>query len=256
MISLRVFFPLMLMVHAVSQDISAGSSYPEHVDIIPKREVLYVGGRYANITVSHDICVLCVHSAQIERQNNATNSSQMAMTGQLYVEKLSPHPAPSNAPLPIIFIAGAAQTGTNFLDTPDGRPGWASYFVSKGHTVYLSDQPARGRSLWYPGQGNLGTIGSPDLVSDIFTDVSNNGDQWPQAKLHTQWPGTGRIGDPTFDTFYRSQMQFQTDRLLSEEQNAQAYTALVDLIGSCYVISHSQAGAYGIQGQMVLSVQC
>jgi pimeloyl-ACP methyl ester carboxylesterase len=188
----------------------------------------------------------CVYSAaQIEQQNNATDSNQMAMTGQLYVEKLSPRPASSNAPLPIIFIAGAAQTGTNFLDTPDGRPGWVSYFVSKGHTVYLSDQPARGRSFWYPGQGSLGTLGSPDLVSDIFTDVSNNGDQWPQAKLHMQWPGTGRIGDPTFDTFYRSQMQFQTDRLLSEEQNAQAYTALVDLIGNCYVISHSQAGAYG-----------
>jgi pimeloyl-ACP methyl ester carboxylesterase len=198
----------------------------------------------------------CVYSvAQIEQQNNATDSNQMAMTGQLYVEKLSPRPASSNAPLPIIFIAGAAQTGTNFLDTPDGRPGWASYFVSKGHTVYLSDQPARGRSFWYPGQGSLGTIGSPDLVSDIFTDVSNNGDQWPQAKLHMQWPGTGRIGDPTFDTFYRSQMQFQTDRLLSEEQNAQAYTALVDLIGSCYVISHSQAGAYGIQGQTVFFAQ-
>jgi hypothetical protein len=22
---------------------------------------------------------------------------------------------------------------------------------------------------------------------------------WPQAKKHTQWPGSGRIGDPVFD---------------------------------------------------------
>ena len=168
------------------------------------------------------------------------------MVEQIYVEKLSPNPAPAKPPLPIIFIAGAAQTGTNFLDTPDGRPGWASYFLSKGHTVYLSDQPARGRSFWSPGQGSLGTIGTPDSVSDIFTDVANNGNQWPQAKLHTQWPGTGRIHDPTFDNFYRSQMQFQTDRFISEEQNAQAYSALVDLVGDCYIISHSQAGAYGI----------
>jgi hypothetical protein len=67
MVSLRVVFPLMLMVHAVSQDISAGSSYPELVDTIPKREVLYVGGRYTNITVSNNIRVLCVHSAQIKQ---------------------------------------------------------------------------------------------------------------------------------------------------------------------------------------------
>ena len=41
-------------------------------------------------------------------------------------------------------------------------------------------------------------------------------------------------------------MQFQTDRFVSEEQNAQAYSALVDIVGDCYIISHSQAGAYGI----------
>jgi pimeloyl-ACP methyl ester carboxylesterase len=169
----------------------------------------------------------------------------MAMVGQIYVEKLSPNPAPENPPLPIIFIAGAAQTGTNFLETPDGRPGWASYFIDKGHTVYLSDQPARGRSFWFPGQGNIGSLGPPSSVSDLFTDVANNGNQWPQAILHNQWPGTGRIGDPTFDAFYRSQMQFQTDPFISEEQNAQAYSALVDIVGPCYIISHSQAGAYG-----------
>jgi pimeloyl-ACP methyl ester carboxylesterase len=168
------------------------------------------------------------------------------MIGQIYVEKLSPNPAPANAPLPVIFIAGAGQTGTNFLDTPDGRPGWAAYFLSKGHTVYLSDQPARGRSFWPPGQGLVVTLGSPDSVSNLFTDVANNGNQWPQAKLHTQWPGTGRMGDTTFDNFYRSQMQFQADAFIGEEQNAQAYSALVDLVGECVLITHSQAGAYGI----------
>lgn len=167
------------------------------------------------------------------------------MREQIYVEKLSPNPAPVKAPLPIIFIAGAGQSGTNFLDTPDGRPGWAAYFIDKGHTVYLSDQPSRGRSAWFPGEGTLVTLGPPDSVSNLFTDGANNGGQWPQAKLHTQWPGTGRIGDATFDAFYRSQLPFQLDRLISEEQNAQAYSALVDLVGECYIITHSQAGAYG-----------
>lgn len=92
----------------------------------------------------------------------------------------------------------------------------------------------------------MGYIGSPDFVSNIFTDGANNGNQWPQAKLHTQWPGTGRIGDKTFDNFYRSQVQLQTDRFISEEQNAQAYAALVDVVGENYLITHSQAGAYGM----------
>ncbi|ORX98243.1 Alpha/Beta hydrolase protein [Clohesyomyces aquaticus] len=197
------------------------------MDIVPKREVLYVGGQYTKVT------------------DDITNNTSTAILGQIYVEKLSPNPAPATPPLSIIFIAGAAQTGTNFLDTPDGRPGWASYFLSKDHTVYLSDQPSRGRSFWLPGQGSMGYIGSPKTVSDIFTDVANNGNQWPQAKLHTQWPGTGRMGDAIFDSFYMSQVQLQTDRFISEDKNAQAYAALVNVVGECYIIGHSQAGAYG-----------
>ena len=30
---------------------------------------------------------------------------------------------------------------------------------------------------------------------------------WPQAELHTQWPGPGTAGDATFDTFYASQVE-------------------------------------------------
>ncbi|XWW97834.1 hypothetical protein V2A60_005821 [Cordyceps javanica] len=215
-------------------------------DIVPRRDVLYVGGEYTNVT------------------DHITNATSIALVGQIYVEKLSPHhhhhhsappPRPDGGsdatrhrhPLPIIFIAGAAQTGTNFLATPDGRPGWAAYFLSRGHTVYLSDQPARGRSAWRPddGPGSFGTIGPPQVVADIFTDTARNGGQWPQAGLHTQWPGEGRMGDPTFDAFYRSQVPLQKDRFVGEEQNARAYAALVDLVGECYIISHSQAGAYG-----------
>lgn len=92
----------------------------------------------------------------------------------------------------------------------------------------------------------MGTIGSPDSVADIFTDTRHNGGQWPQAGLHTQWPGTtGRMGDPVFDGFYASQMQLQTDRFVGEEENARAYAALVDVVGACFVVAHSQAGAYG-----------
>ncbi|KAL5439850.1 hypothetical protein PMIN07_011051 [Paraphaeosphaeria minitans] len=227
MLNLRTFTSVTCLAQIAFLGSNAQTNSSGLLNLVPKREVLYVGGKYTNNT------------------DPATNTASTAMIGQIYVEKLSPQPALENPPLPIIFIAGAAQTGTNFLDTPDGRPGWASYFLSKGHTVYLSDQPSRGRSFWLPGQGSMGTIGSPDAVSDIFTNVANNGDQWPQAKLHTQWPGTGRIGDPTFDNFYRSQVQLQTDRFISEEQNAQAYAALVDIVGGCYIISHSQAGAYG-----------
>ena len=164
------------------------------------------------------------------------------MINQIYVEKLTPA-SPTNKP-PLVFIAGNGQTGTNFLETPDGRPGWASFFLSHGYTVYLSDQPMRGRSAWNPSLGAI-NIGSTALVQRLFTNFQATG-QWPQAKLHTQWPGTGQPGDAIFDNFYATQVQRQSDVQLVEAQNAKAYSALLDKIGEpAHVVTHSQAGAYG-----------
>ena len=64
--------------------------------------------------------------------------------GQMYVEYMIP--AQRTHPFPIIMVHGGSQTGTNFTGTPDGREGWAQYFVRQGYAVYVVDQVARGRS--------------------------------------------------------------------------------------------------------------
>lgn len=163
------------------------------------------------------------------------------MTNQIYVEKLIPPTVTKKYPL--VFIHGAGQTATNFLDTPDGRPGWASYFLSQGYIVYLSDQPSRGRSPWLPSTGEMIAFSTAD-IENLFTATSTH-NQWPQSHLHTQWPGTGRAGDPIFDRLYATQIQLQADELISEAQNAKAYTALLDKIGIAHLITHSQSGPYG-----------
>jgi hypothetical protein len=66
------------------------------------------------------------------------------MAGQMYVEYLTPQNV--THPYPIIMIHGTGQTGTNFMDTPDGRPGWAHNFLARGYRVYVVDQVGRGRS--------------------------------------------------------------------------------------------------------------
>lgn len=53
--------------------------------------------------------------------------------GQMYVERLTP--AVVTQPRPLLLIHGMGMTGTNFLNTPDGRLGWADYFLSKGYEV-------------------------------------------------------------------------------------------------------------------------
>ena len=81
------------------------------------------------------------------------------MTGHMYVEYFIPKTL--THPYPIVMIHGGSQTGTNFTGTPDGREGWAQYFVRRGHAVYVVDQVARGRSAHFSqsqgkvAEGNL-----------------------------------------------------------------------------------------------------
>ena len=86
------------------------------------RDFFYVGGSYAG------------------------EASTEVMAGQMYVEVLRPPRVTKKYPL--VFFHGAGQTATNWIGTPDGRAGWADYFLGQGYVVYLVDQPARGRSAW------------------------------------------------------------------------------------------------------------
>src|SRR5580698_1898283 len=51
------------------------------------------------------------------------------MVGQLYAEFQIPQKLLH--PFPIVMIHGGSQTGTNFTGTPDGREGWAQYFLRR-----------------------------------------------------------------------------------------------------------------------------
>ena len=67
------------------------------------------------------------------------------MTHPIYADVLMPT-QPLENKLPLILIHGAFHTGTAFLTTPDGRPGWAPYFANRGRRSYVIDWPGHGRS--------------------------------------------------------------------------------------------------------------
>ena len=109
------------------------------------------------------------------------------MAGQVYVEVLAPKDV--RRPYPLVLIHGAGQTATNWMGTPDGRKGWAEYFVEQGYVVYMIDQPMRGRSAWHPGDGATRMFTAANEQFQ-FTAIASDG-TWLQAKKHTQWPGEG-----------------------------------------------------------------
>ena len=171
-----------------------------------------------------------------------------AMTDQAHV--LYMLPAKRLHRTPLVFIPGAGQTVTNFLATPDGRPGWADLFVQQGWAVYLMDQPGRGASGYNREAYGPAARQTPAFAQQRFTAPQNFAPEagkpqgWPQAKLHNQWPGTGAPGDPAFDQFYASQVESAAGGV-SAKLVADAGAALLDRIGPAVVITHSQSGAFG-----------
>ena len=166
---------------------------------------------------------------------------QETMGGAMYVEVLVPKEILH--PYPIVFLHGAGQTGVDWLQTPDGRPGWAYNFVDMGYVVYMQDFPARGRSQYVPGvDGDINIRNAPG-IEQIFTASAATAD-FPQASKHTQWPGTGRMGDPVADAFMKTQVQFIGGR--QAQMTIDANVALLDMIGTPVILfTHSQGGWFG-----------
>ena len=57
-----------------------------------------------------------------------------------------------------------------------------------------------------PIDGNL-EIRTALELERIWTNARERGD-FPLKMNHTQWPGTGKMGDPIFDNFIKTQVQF------------------------------------------------
>lgn len=202
----------------------------DDVEVLHTRTYFYVGGRNARIS-------------------NTPHGSGIVKTEQIYVERLIP--AVVHHDLSIVLWTGLGQTGASWLNTPDGRRGWASHFLAAGYIVYIADQPARGRSPLLPvpyNDTNIVQSVIPDsyAVRSWTAHQKYSGDSWLQASQHTQWPGTGELGDPVFDAFWASQVPSLKSQAESEELSKRAGRALLQTIRQPVVLlTHSSGGPHG-----------
>ena len=146
-----------LLLSGATADVSKaapGASIPTFsTDDIARSGFFYAGGKYEG------------------------EKGKEVMRGAMYVEVLVPKRI--RRANPIVFLHGAGQTGTDWLQTPDGRPGWAYAFIKRGYVVYMVDYPARGRSAYVPGIDGPLTIRTAPNLSQIWTAMAELGD-WPQ----------------------------------------------------------------------------
>ncbi len=206
-------FPLLMS----SYDARTAQAQTEAPVVLAKSGVFYAGGRYDK------------------------DHPDQHFVGQMYVEYQIP--ADQRHPYPIVLIHGGGQTGAGWWTTSDGRPGWAQYFLARGYAVYVVDQVARGRSPYSPEVYGAMSAQPLGYVVQKFT-AQEKEKLWPQAALHTQWPGTGEPGDPAFDQYWASNIPGMENRVMQAQMNIDALAALLDKIGPSIILVHSQSGAY------------
>lgn len=145
---------------------------------------------------------------------------------------------------PIVLIHGGGGTGVTFGSTPDGREGWADYFVRHGYAVYRVDEPTRGRAEWDPDVDGPLSSSPPGSAERMFTAAAKF-NQWPQAHLHTQFPGTGLPGDPAYEQFTASISASIDGGKRMDAITRDALVALLDKIGPAILLTHSRSGPFG-----------
>ncbi len=216
-IDYRLIFALMIFLMSGC----AMTGNPRGPLVLAEQGFFFVGGHYVPVA-----------------NNDHIMADQMYVHYQIPQEKRHPYP--------IIMIHGGGQTANNFESTPDGREGWATNFLRAGFAVYLVDQPGRARSPYQPevyGALANGARARSGVEQRFTLPKPNN--LYPQARLHTQWPGSGTKGDPAFDQFFASQVSGITDGGVSEQLNQAAVAALLDRIGPAIVLTHSMSGTSG-----------
>ena len=203
--------------------------------MIAEQGYFYVGGNYTDIPESLNL-------EPSTRDGSLNDPGDTRYFGQMYVEYQIP--AGATQPYPIILVHGGSRTGADYLMTPDGRPGWRDFFLRLGYPVYVVDQVARGRSPYIDNIYGESRYQTYDFVMQRFA-ASEHYNLWPQAELHTRWPGNAEPGDPAFDNYYAGGIGSMQNREMQTQMNIDALASLLDRVGPSVVVVHSQSGAYG-----------
>ncbi len=172
-------------------------------------------------------------------RGTVVNGTQLSVEYQIPLEVRHPYP--------IVLVHGDGGQGSDWISTPDGRMGWASLLLEQGYKVYLIDRPGQGRPPYEP-QFHGAFRDAPtyeNMVQNDTADQGQRGTRNPYAHLHSQWPGSGEVGDPAVDQLMAAQGPAFTGSVRAEQIWRARAATLLDEIGPAVLVTHGDSGAFG-----------
>ena len=161
---------------------------------------------------------------------------QTYQRGPLFAQWETPEEV--SRPWPVVLVHGGGYQGTEWLTTPDGRPGWAQRLVEAGYATVVVDRPGQGLSPFHPD--TIGAMGPP------FSYENGRKIYFPkdQRPRHTQWPFADD-DEVAMDDFIAGYGPFPADLAFSEDMEANRLARLLDRIGPAILLTHSASGPVG-----------
>ena len=136
--------------------------------------------------------------------------------------------------LPLVMWHGFGQSAKTWETTPDGREGFQNIFARRKFSVYLVDQPRRGRAARGTQAGNVSATPDEQLWFGIFRLGV-----WPDL-----YPGVQFARDEeSLNQFFRQAVP--NIGPIDLELNAAAVSALFTRIGPGILVTHSHSGGMG-----------
>ncbi|MGL4369359.1 MAG: alpha/beta hydrolase, partial [Spirochaetota bacterium] len=136
--------------------------------------------------------------------------------------------------LPLVFWHGHGQSAKTWETAPDGREGFQNIFLRGGYSVYLIDQPRRGRA----GRSTEAAAVTAAPDEQLWFGIFRLG-VWPQF-----YDGVQFSKDPeALNQFFR-QMVPNTGPY-NANVNIAAVSELFNRIGEGILVTHSQSGGPG-----------
>ncbi|RZK40020.1 MAG: hypothetical protein EOO90_16580 [Pedobacter sp.] len=149
---------------------------------------------------------------------------------------------------PIVMWHGIGQSGKTYESTPDGREGYMSILPRRDWSVYIIDQPRRGRAGYTMSKIDIKNAVPTILLESAVWDAFRNG-IWkrpanPFFFPKTQFPKSAYA----VDQFFRQQAPDTGEEPRSDEQRAfmgKTMAKLLEETGPSILITHSNSGQYG-----------
>ena len=162
------------------------------------------------------------------------------MAGGMYVQYMVP--AEKRGAAPLLMWHGGGLTGVTWETTPDGREGWQHFFLRRGWATYVSDAVERGRAGWSQ---------YPDIFEGepVFLPVNNPFERFRIGDGPGSYDRGAVLPGNQFPADRDSYLNFMKQNVprftTTDGWTLDAYLALLDRVGPCVVMVHSQAGLFG-----------